>query len=163
MTIKFFFFSTILFSTLFFVGVYAANAQQYGLKETAQEAGLTTGGDNVTILAGRVVGTALSLIGVLFFILMIYGGFTWMTARGNEQQTEKAKTTITAAVIGMIIVLASYAITNFVFQAVVSGGGYCTHTFDVAQASTCIQGGETCQYDQSGCEAQPQCCVWVIQ
>jgi cbb3-type cytochrome oxidase subunit 3 len=95
-----------------------AQANDYGLGKTATEAGLTGGGGDVAVLAGRVVGTALSMIGVLFFILMIYGGFLWMTARGNEQQTDKAKQTITAAVIGMIIVLSSYAITTFVFQAV---------------------------------------------
>ncbi len=90
---------------------------QYGLDETAGAAGLQKQGDLAT-LAGNVIGTALSMIGVLFFILMLYGGFLWMTARGKEDQANKAKETIIAAVIGMIIVLSAYAITNFVFQAV---------------------------------------------
>lgn len=117
------------------VAVSIAQAEDYGLGKTAEAAGLRQG--SVPELAGSVVGTALSLIGVLFFILMIYGGILWMTARGNEQQTEKAKTTITSAIIGIIIVLSAYAITNFVFQSFTrgsvgqgtlesqSGGGIC--------------------------------------
>lgn len=120
-------------SVLFFGPVQVFANGYYGLRTTAGAAGLQ-GGD-IPTLAGNVIGTALSMIGVLFFILMIYGGFTWMTARGNEQQTEKAKTTITAAVIGMIIVLASYAITRFVFQAVSGGAG--------GTATTCTTGNET--------------------
>lgn len=45
---------------------------------------------------------------------MIIGGVMWMTASGNEQHVEKAKSLITNAVIGMIIVFSAYAITYFV-------------------------------------------------
>lgn len=99
------------------------SGDQYGLDRTAGSAGLTTVSSDVPTLIGNIVGTALSMIGVLFFILMVYGGFLWMTARGNEEQTTKAKNTITAAVIGIIIVLASYAITNFVFRSLQTSGG----------------------------------------
>jgi len=57
----------------------------------------------------------LSFIGVLFLILMIYGGYTWMTAVGNEQQVTKARTIIVAALIGVLVTVAAYAITYFVF------------------------------------------------
>ncbi len=63
---------------------------------------------------GRIVGAALSFIGIIFFILMIYGGVLWMTARGNDQQVEKAKDLIVAAIVGLIIVFIAYAITAFI-------------------------------------------------
>jgi hypothetical protein len=63
---------------------------------------------------GKIVGAALSFIGVIFFILMIYGGLLWMTAAGNDQQVEKAKDLIVAAIIGLVIVFAAYAITSFI-------------------------------------------------
>jgi hypothetical protein len=63
---------------------------------------------------GKTVGTALSFIGVIFMLLMIYGGFTWMVARGNEQEVGKAKEIITGAVIGLVIVMLAYAITKFI-------------------------------------------------
>ena len=64
-----------------------------------------------------IIKTALSFLGVLFLILMIYGGFLWMTARGNEEQVTKSKNLIIAAVIGLVIVLASYAISSFVVSS----------------------------------------------
>jgi len=142
-------------------------AQDYGLGDTATAAGLTSGGKTLPEVVGSVIGTALSMVGVLFFGLMIYGGILWMTARGNDSQTEKAKNTMTAAVIGMIIILSSYAITSFVFKSVGninqpssgsgsgaplgSGGGTtvvvgCGNTSDIA-----CQGksqGDTCTFDQ---------------
>jgi len=65
-------------------------------------------------IIGKIVGAALAFVGVLFFLLMIYGGILWMTARGNEQQVGKAKELIISAVIGLIIVLSAYAITVYV-------------------------------------------------
>jgi len=77
---------------------------------------------DVSVMAGKVLGAILSLVGILFFGLMLYGGILWMTARGNEQQTSKAYDTIISAVIGLVIVLSSYVIVNFVFKTVGSGG-----------------------------------------
>lgn len=99
--------------------VQAVLADDYGLRATADEAKLTSkvSGDLPSVV-GNVVGAGLTLVGVLFFILMIYGGISWMLSRGNEESSRKALNTITAAIIGLIIVVASYAITNFVFQSV---------------------------------------------
>ena len=47
-------------------------------------------------------------------LLIIYGGILWMTAMGKENQVEKAKNIIIQAVIGLVIVLAAYAITSFI-------------------------------------------------
>jgi cbb3-type cytochrome oxidase subunit 3 len=68
------------------------------------------------VLVGRVIRIALSFLGVIFFVLMLYGGFLWMTAAGNEDRVTKAKNLIIAAVTGMIIVLASYAISYFILR-----------------------------------------------
>lgn len=71
---------------------------------------------NLPATIGKIVGAGLSLLGVVFLLLIIYGGLIWMIARGNEQKVEQAKTTIEAAVIGLVIVLAAYAITYFIGQ-----------------------------------------------
>lgn len=104
---------------LFFLPTIAS-AEDYGLGATAGQAGLTQYGDSVPKLAGSIIGTALSMISVIFFILMVYGGFLWMTAHGDEGQVTKAQETIVAAIIGIIVILASYAITNFITTSVVS-------------------------------------------
>lgn len=63
---------------------------------------------------GQIVGLALSFVGVIFLILMIYAGVMWMTAQGNDQQVSKAKNLLINATIGLVIVFAAYAITSFI-------------------------------------------------
>lgn len=97
----------------------------YGLEDTASASGLSASGvsNSVPTIIGDIIGTGLSLVSVLFFILMIYGGIRWMLARGKEEEVKKSLDTIISAIIGIIVVLAAYAITNFVFKAVGAGGG----------------------------------------
>lgn len=77
---------------------------------------VTSADETAEKLIGDIIQVILSFIGVIFLVLMIYGGYMWMLARGNEQQVEKAKQLITAAIIGVIIVLASFAISYFILQ-----------------------------------------------
>jgi len=72
------------------------------------------------------VSIFLSLLGVLFMILMIYGGYNWMTAAGDEQKIDKAKDTIRAAMIGLIIIIAAYAISIFVISRLWGAGATVT-------------------------------------
>lgn len=100
----------------YFGTALAVDNYDYGLEAVASGAGLAEKGVTLPIIMGNILGTVLSFIGVLFFVLMVFGGFLWMTARGNEEQTKKALGTITSAVVGLVIVLSSYAITSFVFK-----------------------------------------------
>jgi len=96
-------------------GVALAAANDYGLNATAKEAGIPATITDVPKLIGQVIGVILSFLSVAFLILMLYAGFVWMFARGNEAEVTRAKNIIIAAVTGLIVVVASYAITNFVF------------------------------------------------
>jgi cbb3-type cytochrome oxidase subunit 3 len=93
----------------------------YGLDVTAQNTGLIKKEVTPQKIAGTIVSSALSLLGVLFFLLVIYGGLRWMLSQGNESEVEKAKQVIIAAVIGLIVVLSAYAITTFIGNAVTQG------------------------------------------
>lgn len=68
-------------------------------------------------IISQVITTALEFVGVIFLILAIYAGYTWMTARGEEEKVTKAKDTLTAAIIGLVIVVAAYAISYYVIKA----------------------------------------------
>ncbi|MBP9695067.1 MAG: hypothetical protein KBD73_01515 [Candidatus Magasanikbacteria bacterium] len=72
-----------------------------------------SGGDIQSTL-GTIINAALTLIGTIFFILMIYAGFLWMTARGDEGQIDKSKQIISGTIIGLVLVVSAYAITVFV-------------------------------------------------
>lgn len=76
-------------------------------------AGYTPGG-SVESKMSDIISIALSLIGVIFLVLMIYGGYLWMTDRGNEEQVKKAKDLIVSALIGLVIVIGAYAISIFI-------------------------------------------------
>jgi len=128
--IKIYFMNTLRISTFIITGslligmfAFAIPAQAgYGLEETAGVAGLDTK-TSIPALTGKIVGAGLSLMGILFFGLMLYGGFLWMTARGEEKSVTKAKDTITHAVIGFAIVAGAYAITEFAIDAITGSGG----------------------------------------
>lgn len=91
-----------------------------GLKTTAGKAGLPTSETSLPVLVGSILNGLLSLVGVIFLVIIVWGGFLWMTARGNDQTVEKAKQLITSAVIGLIIIAGGYAITNFVLTQIIA-------------------------------------------
>jgi hypothetical protein len=101
-----------------FTPSFAQDATLNGLNESAKKVPAfdtsATYTSFVQTKAGIIVGVVLSFVGVLFLALMMYAGILWMTAQGNEQQVTKAKGLLINAVIGIIIVFASYAITAFV-------------------------------------------------
>jgi amino acid transporter len=73
---------------------------------------------SITEIIGTIISAFLSLLGIIFLILVLYSGFTWMTSLGNEMKVKKAKDTLLQAIIGIIIIISAYAITYFVFSAV---------------------------------------------
>jgi hypothetical protein len=62
----------------------------------------------------------LGFLGIVLLFYFLYGGFKWMTAGGNEEGVEEAKTMIKNAVIGLVIVMASYALSSFVLSNLVA-------------------------------------------
>ncbi|HPV70550.1 MAG TPA: pilin [Candidatus Magasanikbacteria bacterium] len=106
-----------------------ANAQDVPTLKDASDkftkSGAAYGESPITLetVIGSIVKTALSLIGVIFLVLMIYGGYLWMTARGDSKIAEKAKDIITMAAIGLVIVMLAYAITYFVVANLSSSTG----------------------------------------
>ena len=91
-----------------------------GLKNAGEgtghiNSGLWFGDKSLPEIIGKIISAILIFLGVIFLGLMIYGGYLWMAAHGNEQAVDKAKNIIRNALIGLIIVLAAYAITWTVY------------------------------------------------
>lgn len=95
--------------------------QQVGLggddKSVAQVFGEGTPADP-RVLAARIIKIFLGFMGIVFLVLIVWAGYNWMTAAGNEEKITKAKDVLTAAVIGLIIILAAYAITDYITDCV---------------------------------------------
>ncbi|MBI2416210.1 MAG: hypothetical protein HYV33_06160 [Candidatus Kerfeldbacteria bacterium] len=71
-----------------------------------------------TVVALDLINQALTLLGAVSLMLLLYGGFLWVWARGNEEQVGQAKQIIQGTIIGLVIVFASLGITRFVFTTV---------------------------------------------
>ena len=79
--------------------------------------GLGTGTD-VRGAIINIVKFLLTFLGLIAVIIILYGGFQWMTAAGNEEKITSARGTLTAGLIGLVIILAAYAITAFVINQI---------------------------------------------
>ncbi|MFH0856647.1 MAG: hypothetical protein V1860_01985 [bacterium] len=84
-----------------------------GLGTTVKKAKL--GGEkapvSLSFLIGQIISIILGFLGVIFLVLVIYGGFLWMNSSGNDEQISKAKNIMVSAVIGLSIIFAAYVIT----------------------------------------------------
>lgn len=71
---------------------------------------------DLTSIVGIVIQTFLGILGVVFLVYMIYAGYNWMIAQGDEDRVTRAKDTIQRAIIGLIVTIAAYAISFWVFD-----------------------------------------------
>ena len=79
-------------------------------------------GKGIGLIMASVIKAFLGLLGIIFIVLIITAGYKLMTAGGNEEKVKEAQEMIKKAVIGLIIIVAAYAITYFIFNALPWGG-----------------------------------------
>ena len=91
--------------------------EQEGIEEIGSEAFGEVGDptDPREIIA-EIIKIFLTFLALIFLILIISAGYKWMTSQGNEDKIKEAKSQLTNAIIGIIIVLSAYAITTFVIE-----------------------------------------------
>ena len=111
--------------TLLFLPLWSVNAtglsSAFGpaspLNTAATAANYNTG-TSITGAASNVILILLSVLGIVFIFLLVYGGIEWMSAGGNESRKSKSQEIIRAAIIGLAVVLGAYAISYYVIKAV---------------------------------------------
>lgn len=74
----------------------------------------TSEGQDVRLYVVALIKMVLSATGFLFLILVVYGGYLWMTAAGNEETLTKAKQIISKAIVGFVVIMAAYSLTAFI-------------------------------------------------
>lgn len=77
-----------------------------------EETGL--GQKDIRATISSIINVALSLLGVVALVIILIGGFEWMTAGGNEEKVGEAKKRLMYGVIGLAIILSAYALSKFV-------------------------------------------------
>lgn len=89
-----------------------------GLNTAAGEAGFDTGEQSIGAFVGeRIIAPLFGLVGVIFLLLIIYGGILWMTGGGNPDTVKKAKSILVNSILGLLVILLAYAATQFIFDA----------------------------------------------
>lgn len=95
--------------------VLAAAGPDVGLNYPAGT-GLSNSQD-IRIIIAKIIRVIIGFLGVIALGLIMYAGWLWMTSEGNEEKIEQAKKLLTNAVIGLIIILASFAIASFILNS----------------------------------------------
>lgn len=91
-------------------GLGSVGSQAYG------QTGTPSNDYDIRLMAARMIRVVLELLGIIFLALIVYAGFKWMTAGGDEEKVTSAKKLLTNSVIGLIIIFAAFAIATFVFN-----------------------------------------------
>jgi len=100
-----------------------AASSSFGLGQNDPAASLGLG---TTALDDAVVGlinVMLGFLGLIAVVIILIGGFRWMTAGGNEDKVGQARKTIFAGIIGLAIILFAWGITIFVVQQLGKASG----------------------------------------
>ncbi|MBI3495379.1 hypothetical protein HY065_02020 [Candidatus Berkelbacteria bacterium] len=74
----------------------------------------TSGFRDIPTAIRTIFNTVIAAAGAIFVVLLLVGGVQYLSAAGNEEATAKAKKLLVDAIIGLIIVLAAWAIGQFV-------------------------------------------------
>lgn len=78
------------------------------------------GSKDIRVTIASIIRTAMGLLGIVAVVIILIGGFIWMTAGGNEEKTSDAKKWIFSGIIGLAIILAAYALATYVINSLVS-------------------------------------------
>ena len=70
--------------------------------------------ENIGTLISGAIGVALLVAAILVFVMLIWGGFTWISSGGDKAKTEEAKTRITNALIGLAVIAGAWAIMKLI-------------------------------------------------
>lgn len=107
-----------------FLAMRAVHATPFTVEDFGGSVGLGTADLKTTII--NIIKWVLGILALTALVFIIYGGVIWLTSAGNPEKIQKAKRIILNAVIGMVIVLISWAIVLFVTRVITgatSGGG----------------------------------------
>lgn len=86
--------------------------------EFASSAGLSSGDLPTTIAS--IIRVILGFLGIVAVVIILIGGFKWMTAGGNDDKVKSARKVMVSGIIGLVIVLSAFAIAQFVIQSIVT-------------------------------------------
>jgi len=112
----------LVFAAVFTARMVFAQNDVFGINDFGN-AGVNLGTRSIQETIANLINIALAFLGILATLLLLYGGFVWMTSRGDAQRVDRAKQIIISSLIGLVIILSAYAITRFVLSNLGSATG----------------------------------------
>ena len=102
------------------IPVIAIHAQNnlFGLNEVGNGLNNSLTNTDPRLVVGRIINVILGFLGVIAVVIILLGGFKWMTGGGNEDKVGEAKKLLGAGVIGLVIILCAWAVATFVINAI---------------------------------------------
>lgn len=77
-------------------------------------------------IIAQIINIVLGFLGIIAVVIVLAGGFKWMTAGGNEDKVGEARKMIVQGVIGLVIVFAAWGIASFVVSQLATATGATT-------------------------------------
>ncbi len=113
---------TFLLSFVVVTPAFAVNVGTDIAGEAAKQGGYagTTSETTLAETIGLVISIVLAFTGAIFLGLMVFAGILWMTAAGEEEKIKKAQKIILATIIGLVIVVGAFLITNYLVPAIIA-------------------------------------------
>lgn len=104
-----------------FLAAHDALAQTITSNDLGISYGAATGLGTVDIrlTVARIIRAALGFLGVVAVVMILYGGFIYMTAGGNEEKVSEAKKILINGAIGLVIILSAFSIASFIMSKLV--------------------------------------------
>jgi hypothetical protein len=81
------------------------------------------GTEDLRTIIFSIVNVILGFLSIIAVLIILMGGFKWMTAGGNEEKVEEAKKLIIAGVVGLAVIFTSFAIATFVINQLMTATG----------------------------------------
>lgn len=95
----------------------------WGGKKSTVMANSGLGNQDPRAVISNVIRTILGFLGIIAVVIILMGGFKWMTAMGADDKITEAKGLISAGIIGLVIVLSAFGIASFVLESVLTAAG----------------------------------------
>jgi hypothetical protein len=98
--------------------VFAQDAAEPEAIELTNPLGTT----DVRVVVGYVIRAVLGVTGSIALLMIIWGGFLWLTSSGNSDRIEKGRKILTWAVLGLVVIFSAYIIVYAVLEGLTGGG-----------------------------------------
>ncbi|MFA6410808.1 MAG: pilin, partial [Candidatus Buchananbacteria bacterium] len=139
--------------------------------ETGLSYGTLTGlgAQDIRVTAMSIIRVVLGFLGVIALAIIIYAGYTWMTAAGNVEKISLAKKILVNAVIGLVIIFSAFMISSFIIDNLIKitgagpgGSSGCTPNACTGCHNICNSEGTGSSYTDSQCGEEIYCTITVL-